>query len=400
MNRVMSRVFQLLLALGVLLVAALAIAQTFGRPPGSSQADVHNPYSSSYLPLLPNQPIKGLSNSPGVSSGSGVIYTWPYYNSYIYPNGLGYPGLGYPGLNYPGLGYSAYDYPGYGYGSYDSWLYPPYDGPAYGWGPVVVPAETLYGPEAVKRFLGVDQASNAGRAAPSRDDRRPAGRAAERGNVRVRESNEEAKALAGKFIAYGDTHFAKGNYSQAVSRYRTAAQNAPDLPETFLRQGFALTALGNYGAAIKSFRRGLLLDEDWWSSALKLDKLYGGQRELRLQHLEALAEAVEQNPHDANLLTLLGLQLFFDGQQQRALTFFDRSDQLGGNEDGALDRFLIAKRDAAPLQAKRAGAVGPINVAQPDHPAEANDGAPLDDDDAGGPLPANRRIPPPPPRPK
>jgi tetratricopeptide (TPR) repeat protein len=336
--------------------------------------------------MLPNQPIRGLGNQPGtVTTWPGTsYYSWPYYNSYVYPYTSGY---GYYN-NYYG------DYYGnsYGPGYYDSSYYDPYGYPyRYGyWGPVIVPAETLYGPEAAKRFLGVNEAGNS--IEPENDAHRRGAIAARdnRGNqkVRVRESNAEAKALAGKFIGYGDAYFAKRQFSQALSRYRTAGETAPDLAEPFLKQGFALSALGNYASATKSFRRALSLDENWWDSPLKLSKLYGqkaDQKQARLDHLESVAEAVEQNPQDANLLTLLGLHLFFDDQQQRALTFFQRAEQLGANDTGELDRFLIARRNPAGA----ANDQDPIDAAKP-QPAKPRVAAARPD----------RRNPPPPPEPR
>ncbi len=64
-----------------------------------------------------------------------VFPTYPVYPRYqvVYPPAYGY-----------GYGYPAYGYP-----------YPPvYYGPRYYPGPVFVPAETLYGPAAVQRFMG------------------------------------------------------------------------------------------------------------------------------------------------------------------------------------------------------------------------------------------------------
>src|SRR5687767_5585880 len=47
-------------------------------------------------------------------------------------------------------GYSYYDYPYWPY--YDPW---PYYYGYYGWPPLFAPAESLYGPQAVQRFMGV-----------------------------------------------------------------------------------------------------------------------------------------------------------------------------------------------------------------------------------------------------
>jgi Flp pilus assembly protein TadD len=56
--------------------------------------------------------------------------------------------------------------------------------------------------------------------------------------------------------------------------------------------------------------------------------------------LENLAKAVEANSFDSDLLIALGMQLFFDGQHDRAGVFFARAAQLGGNEDRLLNDFV------------------------------------------------------------
>jgi hypothetical protein len=169
-----------------------------------------------------------------------------------------------------------------------------------------------------------------------------------------RTSNAEQKAKAGKFLGFGDGNFGKQKYLPAVERYKTAAQMAPDLAEPYFRQGFALVALGQYENAAKAFRRGLKIRSDWTDSPFRLDQIYGGGRLVKIQHLENLAKAVETNPLDANLLLTLGMQLFFDGQRDRAGVFFARAAQLGGNEDRLLNDFL--PRPAPAGEAQQLGA--------------------------------------------
>lgn len=153
-------------------------------------------------------------------------------------------------------------------------------------------------------------------------------------------TNADLKARAGKYIGYGDTNFANQKYHAASERYRTAAEIAPDLPESFLRQGFAAVAMGQYDTALKSFRRALKVRGDWTDSAFRLNQLYEDDQISKTAHLENLAKAVEANPLDAGLLTTLGIELYFDGQRDRAGVFFARAAQLGGNEDQLLNALL------------------------------------------------------------
>ncbi len=174
--------------------------------------------------------------------------------------------------------------------------------------------------------------------------------------LKVRKTNAASKARAGKFIGYGDKNFEKQSYLSAVERYKAAARAAPDVAEAYFRQGFGFVAMGNYTSAAKAFRRGLGIRSDWSDSPFRLDKIYGDNRLVKTAHLESLAMAVEANPLDADLLMLLGLQMFFDGQAERSEVFFARVAQLGGNEDQRLDGFLPRP--------------GPAGAPKPDRPAK------------------------------
>jgi len=169
-------------------------------------------------------------------------------------------------------------------------------------------------------------------------------------------TNVDQKALAGKFMGFGDVYFGKQKYLSAVERYKTAAQQAPDLAEPYFRQACALVALGQYEGATKAFRRGLHVRSDWADAPFRLDQVYVADKIAKTTHQENLAKAVEANPLDANLLVALGMHLFLDGQRDRADVFFGRAAQLGGNEDKLLDAFLPkpapAGADKAPANAK------------------------------------------------
>jgi hypothetical protein len=116
-------------------------------------------------------------------------------------------------------------------------------------------------------------------------------------------------------------------------------------------------AVGQYENAVKAFRRGLQIRSDWTGSPFRLDQIYGDGQIAKTGHLENLAKAIEANPLDSNLLLALGMQLFFDGQRDRAVVFFTRVAQLGGNEDRLLDSFLARPAPAdAPAAQRQAAA--------------------------------------------
>jgi len=223
--------------------------------------------------------------------------------------------------------YPVYPYwPRYWYYPYPDWPWYPYYLP-----PVYLPAETLYGPEAVKRFMGVDRLvpSPSATTRPSKTtierkarDERPAA---------ARVSNKDALVRAGKFLGYGDNHFSAQRYNDAYQRYKKAAESAPDLAEAYFRQGYALIAMGRYELAAKAIKRGLELDRGWARSAFRNAELYGPDSQAaKKAHLDALAKAATDAPEAPDLLFLLGVLLYFDGQAERAAPFFQRADQLGG----------------------------------------------------------------------
>jgi tetratricopeptide (TPR) repeat protein len=157
----------------------------------------------------------------------------------------------------------------------------------------------------------------------------------------IKSTNADQKALAGKFIGFGDASFAKQKYLAAIGRYKTAIETAPDVPDAYFRQGLAHVALGQYASAAKAFRRGLVVRSSWRGSPIRLDTLYGpAGQQIKIQHLEALAQAVESNPFDAELLLVLGMSLYFDGQNDRAELCFGRVTQLSGDGQQLLRDFL------------------------------------------------------------
>jgi tetratricopeptide (TPR) repeat protein len=155
---------------------------------------------------------------------------------------------------------------------------------------------------------------------------------------KLRVSDPKSKAKAEKLLAAGDEAFGKQKYSSAVEQYQSAAKLAPDLAEPKLRQGLALVAQKRYPAAIKAFRRGLEIRRDWTDSPLRLDQLYAEGALAKVN--QTLTKAVEAKPANSDLLVALGMQLFFDGQRDRAGTYFARAAGLGANRDRLFDDFM------------------------------------------------------------
>jgi hypothetical protein len=205
------------------------------------------------------------------------------------------------------------------------WYYPP---------PLYLPAETLYGPQAVKRFMGLqDGTSDATTLAPTAPAVVPGPAPEEKKPQPPRAINPETRGLAWRFISFGDLHFMNEKFGEAYQRYRKAGEIVPDLADAHLRQGFALVGCGRYEMAAKSLKRGIGLDPSWPRSAFRLNELYNANQRAKVAHIEALAAASEKDPNNGDLLFLLGVCLFFDGQRDRAAPFFERAEQLAGQAD-------------------------------------------------------------------
>jgi len=245
--------------------------------------------------------------------------------------------------------YSRYGHDEYWYDHYNQgFVYPhpmqhhvPYYVP-----PLFLPSETLYGPEAMKRFMGFapgpqPRAVVGVAVDPAADQPVPARAAAEGPpQQNLRGTNQRSIELAWKFIGYGDAYFGNQKYTDANSRYRKASRTAPQLADGWFRQGFSLAAIGRHDLALKAIKRGLAFEPQWADSDFRLVELYGGNKLAKAAHVDALAEAAEKDPHNADLLFLLGVYLHFDGQPDRATTFFNRSRQLLGGNDSHLTGFL------------------------------------------------------------
>lgn len=226
-----------------------------------------------------------------------------------------------------------------------SYPYPPYYYDPYYGRSLYIPAEDLYGPQAVARLLAWNAWNR--RPAPvdalapeenAEDQAAPKEVPPKQPNLRG--TNHEAVSLGWKFIGYGDAHFADGRYSDAYQRYRRAVQAAPQLAAGYFRQGYALAGMGRYDLAAKALKRGLALDPGWPTSDFSNDELYGQNQLAKTAHLDAMTKAAQEQPNDADLMFLLGVYFHFDHDPDHAAVFFRRAAQLTGPEDAHLEAFL------------------------------------------------------------
>jgi tetratricopeptide (TPR) repeat protein len=207
--------------------------------------------------------------------------------------------------------------------------------------PVYAPADDLFGPRALQRFMGGDDAPQP---QPAARDQRPADPPEPKKGA-DRATNPRATALAQRFIGFGDALFTKQEYADANSRYRKATQSAPQLAEAWFRQGFALSAIGRYDQAVVAIKRGLKISPSWAKSGFRLEELYGADEVVRNDCLELLAEATKDRPNDANVLFLVGVHLHFFGQPARAQKFFQRAQALATGDNEHIMAFLAVVQE-------------------------------------------------------
>jgi hypothetical protein len=303
-----------------------------------------------------------------VTSGMTVGTIGPWSSSGYSTSFGSYYGGGW-GNGYGGGWGGSYSGGGWGGPYYDEWGGAPYwSGVPYGPGyyalpPLVVPAELLYGPGPVRRLMGIDpplgtpivnntiinlpsQAQGFGVLAPGAQvPARPAG---------VRASNAQARDLAKRQIAAGDTLFAKQQFAQALEAYRQAARAAPDLADSHFRQMVALVALGRYETAVDAVKNGMRVSKDTINGQFRIPAMYGDNQIARTAHLEALAKVTTDRP-TSDLYFLTGVMLFFDNPPQRSAPFFEQAAGMAIAERWHIDVFReVLKR--LPAEAAQAPA--------------------------------------------
>jgi hypothetical protein len=298
---------------------------------------------------------------------------------------------------------TPFPYCGWGGGFYDPYACGPfgYGGGGYGYGggywgggfyaaPLVIPAETMYGPGPVRRMMGLDpplgtpivnqtiinnpppkNTGGFGVLAQPQQNGVP-----QRPNVFV--SNASTQQRARKFIDQGDTAFQQQRFAEALSSYADARRTAPDLADTYFRQAAAAMALGRFDEATDAVKFGLKLAPNWVDSRFRFSALYGPAAAAREAHLENLIRTANDRP-TSDMMFLLGVALFFDDAPRTAQAPLDRARALAVGESWHIDLFLKALERLPPDAAQPAGAAQPVNAAKPILPDQRPANRPPDD---------------------
>ncbi len=193
--------------------------------------------------------------------------------------------------------------------------------------PVTVDPGALYGPRAMRQFLGVGGGNNNANAAGAADPQRVA--RAQPPDAPPPLRNPTTRARAWKFVEFGDRQFKQGDYRDAAKRYRKAESQAPEIPDIYFRLGFAELGAGNYTEAVLAMRQGLVLKPDWPDSGFVLEELYASP-EAKREAFRQLHTYLADHPHNADALFLLSVLQHFDGQAEAAEAGFRRVVELTG----------------------------------------------------------------------
>jgi Flp pilus assembly protein TadD len=114
---------------------------------------------------------------------------------------------------------------------------------------------------------------------------------------------------------------AGGDYSNALSVFRRAAEIEPRLPEPFVAIGDTLLGLGNVNEAIVAYNSALARDSLYLPALHGLAKAYleTGRPELALVPLN---QALAQRPTDPKLLVLVGVVNDAEGRHAEAQSYY------------------------------------------------------------------------------
>jgi hypothetical protein len=154
--------------------------------------------------------------------------------------------------------------------------------------------------------------------------------------ARFRPSTPEQRMKSIHAEAQGDVWMHKLKALNAYERYKYAITIAADRPEPYFKVGFSLAAVGNFDSAVKYFKQGLDLNPSWPASAERLDAIFGdGNRLSVLTLIERVGQWVHEDIRDPDRLFLMGVVLYFDGDD-RATPFFDAAYRLAGSGDHLL----------------------------------------------------------------
>ncbi len=344
-----SRIAWTLLLGAVVAIGPLAAAVGYGGPP--SRVAIHAGVQHAHYSRLGWRHRHLPSTYPDFAWGP----PWGSFSVVVAPPHVPVPFCA-PALTYP---WFRYAYPGVRYGTFDPYriYYNQNTGRTeYFLPPIYMPGELAYGPRALERFLGWPTGTTvpAPLRAASGSTKLSAPTDAASIRARMRKSNKASRARAQHFVQFGDALFQQQRYHEAVQRYRSAIEAAPDVADAYYHEGYALLATNRFTLAAKAFRIALQLDPHV-GARLRLRDLYEHNLIAIDAHLENLAAQALAHPTDPDLLMMVGLFLRDEGQPKRALKFLRKARQLAGAAGDYLQPLIDEATPAPPAEEVLAG---------------------------------------------
>ena len=136
------------------------------------------------------------------------------------------------------------------------------------------------------------------------------------------------RAEADRQIALGRAAFSEREFGRAIECFRRAVAVAPEESPAYFLMAEAQYAIGKYDEAVTSIAEGLKRRADWPKSGFRSRDLYDKIAPTYDEHIKNLRDALAGTPDDPRLLFLLGVMLWFDGQQDAAKGLFERAARL------------------------------------------------------------------------
>lgn len=142
-----------------------------------------------------------------------------------------------------------------------------------------------------------------------------------------RERVERNRAEAS--LKSGMRHFQRGSYTQAAQKFEQA-RNLPNASAMFLA-GQAYIAAGQFERAVDAIKEGLDQNPSWPTAEVDLRALYPNSDDLIAQ-MGTLARRLKEQPNNADLMFLLGFELFGAGERDKARAILDRAARLSADD--------------------------------------------------------------------
>jgi len=139
---------------------------------------------------------------------------------------------------------------------------------------------------------------------------------------------------------FGDRLFRAGNLHRASERYTQAINTDPGVAAPRVRLAQVALVRGNYAEAVDRYREAQIADPNWLIQAPDIESLYAEPSDFNRQ-IAKLETHLQVQPHDRDAWFVLGAQLFLSGQTRKASDIFLRLT------DRKIDATLAAFLDAS-----------------------------------------------------